>query len=463
MCKPFAFILLILFADIGAVVAQNMSLVFDGKDDFITYKPFSKSFSEDSKFTLSFWIKTHAAFNSNDTLRNSNSTIFEEIAKESGQVRFALQYINGTGDLNENKLMVYKADGQNKPSLYSSRKLNDKNWHHVAVVNNQKMMSLYIDGTIDGFVTDNTNGPKGETPEVYIGTNRKQQVFFTGAIDELRVRDKALDAAEVRSDMISVMGNSDDLVLGLNFNQSPFAETGQDCQFMNFENNEPELLLIAGPDLLQRKAGFGWWAELMQARKNYENGEAVNLSARFMWQTFALLSSLALISYLVYRWILKRNQILAERREAVIQEDLNLKNKQLVSQTLHLVNKNAVLQDLKEDLNDYQKSSERSIKEISKIIRTLQRENASEAGWEVFKAQFNEIHNDFDLKIRSINESVTDQEIRLAALIKMKLTTKEIAEILNVQAESVRKSKFRLKKKLALGKEVDFDRFLWDI
>jgi len=62
--------------------------------------------------------------------------------------------------------------------------------------------------------------------------------------------------------------------------------------------------------------------------------------------------------------------------------------------------------------------------------------------------------------LRTLFADISEKEIRLAAFLRMNLTTKEIAATLNVLPESVLKSKYRLKKKLHLDKETDLANFL---
>ena len=90
----------------------------------------------------------------------------------------------------------------------------------------------------------------------------------------------------------------------------------------------------------------------------------------------------------------------------------------------------------------------------------LKRESAEDRDWEIFKSYFSEVHNDFDHKIKSINVDISEKEIRLASFLRMNLTTKQIASMLNVLPDSVLKSKYRLKKKLNLDKDQDLTEFL---
>ncbi|MFD2606953.1 tetratricopeptide repeat protein [Euzebyella marina] len=164
--------------------------------------------------------------------------------------------------------------------------------------------------------------------------------------------------------------------------------------------------------------------------------------------------------YFGFRQRIKRNKIAREKQEAIYQQEIEHKQKELASQTLHLVQKNTFIQELMENLENVKNSPDKFKTEFRRMVMLLKKENASDKDWEVFKTYFSEVHNDFDQKLKTIYADISEKEIRLAAFLRMNLTTKEIAATLNVLPDSILKSKYRLKKKLGLGKEHDLMIFL---
>lgn len=173
-------------------------------------------------------------------------------------------------------------------------------------------------------------------------------------------------------------------------------------------------------------------------------------------------SALALSGLLVFgfRQRMKKNRIAREKQEEIYKQEIEHKQKELASQTLHLVQKNTFIQELKENLENIKNSPEKFKMEFRRIVMLLKRQNASDKDWEVFKSYFSEVHNDFDQKLKTLYADISEKEIRLAAFLRMNLTTKEIAATLNVLPDSILKSKYRLKKKLGLDKEMDLTSFL---
>ena len=170
--------------------------------------------------------------------------------------------------------------------------------------------------------------------------------------------------------------------------------------------------------------------------------------------------AIAGLFYFGFRQRMKKNKIEREKQEEIYKQELAFKKKELASQTLHLVQKSTFIQELKENLEKIKKSPELFKVEFRRLVMLLKKESAEDKDWEVFKSYFSEVHNNFDHKIKSIAEDITEKEIRLASFLRMNLSTKEIASMINVLPDSVLKSKYRLKKKLAIGKEADLTQFL---
>lgn len=173
--------------------------------------------------------------------------------------------------------------------------------------------------------------------------------------------------------------------------------------------------------------------------------------------TFLAVSGLLFFGF---RQRIKKNRIAREKQEEIYKQEIEYKKKELTSQTLHLVQKNTFIQELMENLENIKNSPEKFKMEFRRIVMLLKKENASDKDWEVFKTYFADVHNDFDQKLKTLYADISEKEIRLAAFLRMNLTTKEIAATFNVLPDSILKSKYRLKKKLALPKDTDLTGFL---
>lgn len=208
-------------------------------------------------------------------------------------------------------------------------------------------------------------------------------------------------------------------------------------------------------------------AEISLQKKEIEtlNTEAENDKLTKTLYGIGMFSFIAIagLIYFSLKQRMKKNKIEREKQEEIYKQEIEFKKKELASQTLHLVQKNTFIQELKENLEKIKRSPELFKVEFRRIVMLLKKESAEDKDWEVFKSYFTEVHNNFDHKIKEIYPDISEKEMRLASFLRMNLATKEIASMLNVLPESVLKSKYRLKKKLNLEKEVDLNQFLSEL
>lgn len=155
----------------------------------------------------------------------------------------------------------------------------------------------------------------------------------------------------------------------------------------------------------------------------------------------------------IYSILQKVKRVRAEKEQEKknYEKELDFRKKELTTHTLHLVQKNELLEELKGRLEDIGKTATDNKGELNRVVQIIKNDHVAEKDWENFKMYFEQVHEDFDVKLRERFNDLTNNEMRLAALMKMNLTTKEMANILNISPDSVNKARYRLRKKLKLG------------
>ncbi len=154
---------------------------------------------------------------------------------------------------------------------------------------------------------------------------------------------------------------------------------------------------------------------------------------------------LALIGFYGIRQKYKRNRLEKEKVDA----ELAFKKKELTTHALHLAKKNEVLEGLKERAKELQaKAGDSGYREL---IRTISFDQQDDRNWENFTQYFESVHKDFSKTVRTRYPEVTKNELRLMALLKMNMSSKEIATILNISSDGVKKARQRLRKKMSLN------------
>lgn len=157
---------------------------------------------------------------------------------------------------------------------------------------------------------------------------------------------------------------------------------------------------------------------------------------------------LSLIGFYGIRQKLKREKLEKDRIDA----ELEFKKKQLTTHALHLAQKNEVLEGLKNQAQDLKEQTEAK-RGYQQLIRTINFNLQDDNNWENFARSFEEVHKDFHSKVKAKYPELTSNELRLLALLKMNLSSKEIANILNVSPDGIKKARYRLRKKLGISTE----------
>ncbi len=147
----------------------------------------------------------------------------------------------------------------------------------------------------------------------------------------------------------------------------------------------------------------------------------------------------------------QKNLILEQKqKQQEYTDEINLRNKELSSGVITIQKKNEILKATAEQLKNLEKDTN---KDNSTIIHRLIKEitsNANEAEWLEFEGKFNQIHDSFYKKLDEINPNLTIFEKRLCGYLKLKMTSKEIANLTNSSPRSVEVARYRLRKKLNL-------------
>src|SRR5690606_12477332 len=94
---------------------------------------------------------------------------------------------------------------------------------------------------------------------------------------------------------------------------------------------------------------------------------------------------------------------------------------------------------------------------LIRLIKEVEKENQD---WDNFALHFNNVNSDFFNKLKDKFPDLTPNELKLCALIKMNLSSKEIAQLMNITIKAVEVGRYRLRKKLHISSETNLYDFL---
>ena len=145
------------------------------------------------------------------------------------------------------------------------------------------------------------------------------------------------------------------------------------------------------------------------------------------------------------------SKLLEENTE--LKENLVSKELELTGLTMQLANiQDSIIKLVDTSIQDQKDTPDSSIQLLAKDIRALL---SHKDYWAEFMIKFTQIHPNFNANIKIKYPVLTSKDISFCSLIKLNLSNKEIANLLQVSHESVITKKYLLKKKLALTPDQD--------
>ncbi len=120
---------------------------------------------------------------------------------------------------------------------------------------------------------------------------------------------------------------------------------------------------------------------------------------------------------------------------------------------MHLLNKNEFVNGVRKRIEGIVNENGSSKEELKRIIKTIDRNLQEDDSWDKFSYHFDQVHGDFLKNISSDEIKLTPQETKLAAYLRMNMSSKEIANLMNISVRGVELARYRLRKKLKLERD----------
>lgn len=166
----------------------------------------------------------------------------------------------------------------------------------------------------------------------------------------------------------------------------------------------------------------------------------------------------------------REEALIAEReivqlRNEKLRSEVDFKTRELASSTMNIIHKNEVLSyavgELKKALKKIKDPT--ALVQVRQLMKTLDSEFNSDQDWEQFELHFDQVHENFLRRLRSAYSQLTPKDLRMCAYLRMNLSTKEIAPLMNISVRGVEISRYRLRKKFDLSRDENLIDFLLNV
>jgi DNA-binding CsgD family transcriptional regulator len=173
--------------------------------------------------------------------------------------------------------------------------------------------------------------------------------------------------------------------------------------------------------------------------------------------------------YLISEQKSREEALIAEKEiQRLHNETLNLemihKEKELANSTLQLIKKNEILNKIQSDLQHIYSTlgNDAGKNNISSLLKRIDKEIDNERQWKVFNLHIEQVYEDLFKKLKDIYPDLSPRELILCAYLRMNISSKEIASLLNISARGVEISRYRIRKKLRLDRNTNLSEFMND-
>jgi len=155
-----------------------------------------------------------------------------------------------------------------------------------------------------------------------------------------------------------------------------------------------------------------------------------------------------------------------ELKNQQLQYELRHKAQELATSTMNLIRKNEMLQDIIENiakLNDeIRKNSDTNavISRLTKIERNIQQNIEQDKNWKKFEENFDLVYENYLKRLSEAYPQLNVSDKKICAYIKMDLSSKDMAPLLNMSIRSIETNRYRIRQKLELERGVNLADFL---
>ncbi len=149
-------------------------------------------------------------------------------------------------------------------------------------------------------------------------------------------------------------------------------------------------------------------------------------------------------------------------RNEKLRNEMIQKDKELANNTMQMFQKSKSLMSIKKDLQKLAREIDDDLitGHIHTLVRKINRDMDSEKQWEVFEHHFESVHEEFLKRLKSAYPDLSPRELKLCAYLRLNISSKEIATLMNISTRGVEISRYRLRKKLNLERETNLTDFI---
>ena len=291
--------------------------------------------------------------------------------------------------------------------------------------------------------------------EIFLGLDRLIEAQHSLALAEKSLQD--FNSSEVEQEWLEVAAS---VFNRLGDTRKAYAYLKRHSELLkNADNKQQERLIAEWEDKLKREEEAQKIAEVQNRLQKQQHRSRI-----------LLLLGLILVLVLAggIKWVrdLRARELilarLVEEEKENFRLKLSMKDRELANQSLHLQTLLNYTENVTTELRKYEKTIQNPDKDLQSLIRKME-DSIPREMWENFMLHFEKVENEFSAKLLAICPDLTSNEVKIASLLRLKLTTKEIAQLTNRAAGTVDNKRSVIRNKLNLSEDDNLVAFLMSL
>ncbi|RRN77353.1 transcriptional regulator, partial [Pseudoxanthomonas sp. SGD-10] len=161
---------------------------------------------------------------------------------------------------------------------------------------------------------------------------------------------------------------------------------------------------------------------------------------------------------------IENEQRLIKLRNEKLQAELDSKGRELANSAMNMVYKNELLQKIRNQISDLKDEQGKKLSDdqLRKIQKLIDEGMHDERDWNLFETSFNEAHENFFKRLKQNHPALVPNDLKLCAYLRMNMSSKEMASLLNISVRGVELRRYRLRKKLDVPHDKNLVEFLME-
>lgn len=189
-----------------------------------------------------------------------------------------------------------------------------------------------------------------------------------------------------------------------------------------------------------------------------ESSLIVNVKTPFYLSVYAIIlyaiAATGLFVFIGYTIRRTKKEKAMEEIKSELESEVRLKSKELAASTLNVIHKNELLGQIRKAIDEGR---------IDKAVSIIDRSGSGNKDWKIYEDNFDNIHANFFRNLRERYPSLTDNDLRVCAYLRLNLSSKDIAELMNISLKGVEAARARIRKKIGLSSHQSLTTFMIDL